>query len=54
MGLFTGADKNMGPLGTRKFHTEYGQLLVDGEIIDAGFVVMRDTFLFTNKAADYY
>jgi hypothetical protein len=24
-------------------------LLVDGEIIEAGFVVQRDTFLFTNK-----
>ncbi|NTW78904.1 MAG: PH domain-containing protein, partial [Geobacteraceae bacterium] len=25
------------------------QLLMDGEIIEVGFVVARDTFLFTNK-----
>ena len=49
MGLFTAVEKTTGPLSTKKFHTEFGQLLVDGEIIDAGFVVMRDTFLFTNK-----
>jgi len=49
MGLFTAMEKTTGPLSTKKFHTEFGQLLVDGEIIDAGFVVMRDTFLFTNK-----
>ena len=34
---------------TKKFHSEYGLLLVDGEIIEAGFAVLRDTFLFTNK-----
>ena len=49
MGLFTGADKNTSAQETKKFHADYGQLLVDGEIIEAGFVVQRDTFLFTNK-----
>ena len=50
MGLFTAAPvKNTGSLETRKLHTDYGQLLADGEIIEAGFVVQRDTFLFTNK-----
>jgi len=49
MGLFTGTDKNGGSAETRKFHANYGQLLVDGEIIEVGFVVGRDTFLFTNK-----
>ncbi len=49
MGLFTGTSKNSDSTETRKFHAEYGQLLVDGEIIEAGFVVLRDTFLFTNK-----
>jgi len=49
MGLFTAAAKSSGSLETRKFHTDYGQLLVDGEIIETGFVVARDTFLFTNK-----
>jgi hypothetical protein len=49
MGLFTVATKSSGSLENRKFHTDYGQLLVDGEIIETGFVVARDTFLFTNK-----
>lgn len=49
MGLFTAATKSSGSLETRKFHTDFGQLLVDGEIIEVGFVVARDTFLFTNK-----
>lgn len=49
MGLFNGVAKNTGSMETRKFSSEYAQLLVDGEIIEAGFVVLRDTFLFTNK-----
>ncbi|MDD2271993.1 MAG: PH domain-containing protein [Desulfuromonadaceae bacterium] len=49
MGIFAGVTKNTGSMETKKFHSDYGQLLVDGEIIEAGFVVLRDTFLFTNK-----
>jgi Bacterial PH domain len=51
MGLFSGAVKSTsnGSLETKKLHTDYGQLLIDGEIIEVGFVVVRDTFLFTNK-----
>ena len=49
MGLFTGAAKTAGSSETKKLHAEFGQLLVDGEIIEVGFVVFRDTFLFTNK-----
>jgi len=49
MGLFSGEAKDAGSLETKKFHTAYGQLLVDGEIIEAGYIVLRDTFLFTNK-----
>lgn len=49
MGIFSGDAKTGASTETRKFHTEYGQLLVDGEVIEAGFVVFRDTFLFTNK-----
>jgi hypothetical protein len=49
MGLFAGPAKNSGSLETKKFHTDYGQLLVDGEIIETGYSVLRDTFLFTNK-----
>lgn len=49
MGLFTGAAKNSNAPETKKFHTDYMPLLVDGEIIEVGFVVFRDTLLFTNK-----
>lgn len=49
MGLFSTDTKNGSSAETRKFHNDYGQLLVDGEIIEAGFTIVRDTFLFTNK-----
>ncbi|MDD2856756.1 MAG: PH domain-containing protein, partial [Desulfuromonadaceae bacterium] len=49
MGIFSVESKPSASMETRKFHSEYGKLLVDGEIIEAGFVVFRDTFLFTNK-----
>ena len=49
MGIFTGVAKNSGSAEAKKYHSDYGQLLVDGEIIEAGYVVQRDTFLFTNK-----
>lgn len=49
MGIFTGNAKSAGSPDTRKFHASYGQLLGDGEIIEVGFSVGRDTFLFTNK-----
>jgi hypothetical protein len=53
MGLFTGSTKqttaSAGSSETKKLHTEYSLLLVDGEIIEIGFTVTRDVFLFTNK-----
>jgi hypothetical protein len=49
MGIFAGNAKSAGSPDTKKFHASYGQLLGDGEIIEVGFTVSRDTFLFTNK-----
>jgi len=49
MGIFAGTAKNAGSSEAKKFHSDFGQLLMDGEIIEVGFVVVRDTFLFTNK-----
>lgn len=49
MGLFSATDKAAGSAETKKFHANYGTLIADGEIIEVGFVVFRDTFLFTNK-----
>jgi hypothetical protein len=49
MGLFTGSDKKNGSMDTKKFHADFSQLLIDGELIESGFVVARDTLLFTNR-----
>lgn len=49
MGILAGSAKNGGSPESRKFHASFGQLLGDGEIIEVGFTVSRDTFLFTNK-----
>ncbi len=49
MGLFYSETKNTSSAETKKLHAEYSPLLADGEIIEAGFIVARDTFLFTNK-----
>lgn len=49
MGIFAGAPKNAGSSEAKKLHAAYSQLLTDGEIIEAGYHVFRDTFLFTNK-----
>ena len=45
MGLFSADAKNAGSSETKKYHSDFKQLLVDGEIIEAGFVVARDTLL---------
>ena len=49
MGLFSGTDKAAASQETKKYHAAYAPLLADGEIIEVGFVVFRDTYLFTNK-----
>ena len=49
MGLFSGASKGTASAELKKLHGEYMQLLIDGEIIENGFAVNRDTFLFTNR-----
>lgn len=49
MGLFTGATKGGASAELKKLHGEYKLLLIDGEIIEVGFSVGRDTILFTNR-----
>jgi len=49
MGLFTGTSKGAASTELKKLHSEYRQLLIDSEIIEDGFAVNRDTFLFTNR-----
>ncbi len=49
MGLFSGTSKGAASAELKKLHLEYKDLLIDGEIIEIGFTVSRDTFIFTNK-----
>ena len=49
MGLLSGILGNAGVVEGEKLKSDYGQLLTDGETIEVGFVVIRDTYVFTNK-----
>lgn len=49
MGLLAGLLGNAGVVDAEKLTSKYGQLLTDGESIEVGFKVLRDTFVFTNK-----
>lgn len=49
MGLFSGLLGKAGVLGAEALTQSYGGLLVDGEGIEIGFVVIRDTLVFTDR-----
>jgi hypothetical protein len=49
MGLLSNLLGNAGTIDAEKLGKDYGQLLTDGEVIEIGFSVFRDTFIFTNK-----
>jgi hypothetical protein len=49
MGLLSGLRGNAGVVSVNKLQSEYEQLLVDGETVEVGFQVLRDTFIFTSK-----
>ncbi len=49
MGLFSGMLGNAGAVSQEELLQKYGQLLVDGEEIELGFKLIRDTFIFTSK-----
>jgi hypothetical protein len=49
MGLLSGLLGNAGVVDPQKLAKDYDRLLADGESIDVGFIVIRDTFIFTNK-----
>jgi len=40
---------NAGVVDAEKLKADYGQLLTEDEVIEVGFKVMRDTFVFTDK-----
>ena len=49
MGLISEVLGNAGVIKPDTLQSDYGRLLTEGEKIDVGFKVIRDTFIFTNK-----
>ena len=49
MGLFSALLGNAGAVNQEELMAKYGQLLTDTEVIEMGFKLIRDTFIFTNK-----
>ncbi|MEN6455657.1 MAG: PH domain-containing protein [Prolixibacteraceae bacterium] len=49
MGLFSSILGNAGAVGQEELMKQYGQLLTEGEEIELGFKLIRDTFIFTTK-----
>jgi hypothetical protein len=49
MGLLTGLMGNSSIVDSNELQKEYAYLLIDGEIIELGFKLIRDMFIFTNK-----
>ncbi|MGD9556013.1 MAG: PH domain-containing protein [Mangrovibacterium sp.] len=49
MGLFSSVLGNAGAVGREELMKQYGQLLTEGEEIELGFKLIRDTFIFTTK-----
>lgn len=49
MGLFSALLGNAGAVNPDELAKQYGTLLIDGERIELGFKLVRDTFIFTNK-----
>ena len=49
MNLLAGLTGNAGVIDAGKLRDDFGQLLTDGEDVEVGFGLVRDTFIFTNK-----
>jgi hypothetical protein len=49
MGLLSALIGNAGTVSQEELQSKYGQLLTDSEVIELGFKLLRDTFIFTNK-----
>ena len=48
MGIISGILGHAGAIEADKLNEQYGKLLTEGEIIEAGFKIIRDTMIFTN------
>ncbi|WP_298528942.1 PH domain-containing protein [uncultured Christiangramia sp.] len=49
MGLLSSLLGNAGTIENSVIQEKYGKLLIDSEEVIAGFKIIRDTFIFTNK-----
>ncbi|AWA30062.1 helicase [Flavobacterium magnum] len=49
MGIFSALLGNAGAVNPDELTQKYSQLLIDGEHIELGFKLIRDTFIFTSK-----
>lgn len=49
MGLFSALIGNAGAVDQGTLLKQFGQLLIEGEEIEIGFKLIRDTFIFTTK-----
>lgn len=49
MGIFSALLGNAGAVDQESLMTDYGKLLIEGESIELGFKLIRDTFIFTSK-----
>ncbi|SJZ48617.1 PH domain-containing protein [Chitinophaga eiseniae] len=48
-GIFSALLGNAGTVSQQELVKDYGKLLTDTEVIELGFKLFRDTFIFTNK-----
>jgi hypothetical protein len=49
MGLFSSLMGNAGSVNAETLLKDYGKLMIEGEQIELGFKLIRDTFIFTSK-----
>ena len=49
MGIFSALMGYAGSIDREKLEKEYSKLLIESEVIELGFKLIRDTFIFTNK-----
>ena len=49
MGLFQGILGNMSEMTVEQLHQQYGQYLMNGEVIHTGFKLVRDVMIITDR-----
>ena len=54
MSLFSSLLGNAGAISKEQLQEKYHKLLIPSENIEAGFQLIRDTFIFTNKCMSWH